>query len=97
MVNWWKKLKYWQKGGVIGILFGFLVGLIMFLLLANLYRLGFALLILHMFIFCTHTPYSSDQCAFLVGVLGWLIFPIFYGIVGVIIGFIIGKIKKNNR
>ena len=88
----WKKLKYWQKGLGIGMLFGFLLGVIMYILMAKLIVFGFVLLYPHILIFCTSN--ATPLCIFIVGTMGWLIFPIFYGIFGVIFGLIIEKFKK---
>ena len=91
----WKKLKCWQKGLRVGILSGFLLGVVMYLLISKLNIIGFALLYPHILIFCT--PHTTPLCAFLVGTMGWLIFPIFYGIIGAIIGLIVEQIKRQKK
>lgn len=94
-MKFWNKLKYWQKGLRIGILFGFLLGVVMYLLMAKLSIIGFALLYPHISIFCTSN--ITPLCAFIVGTMGWLIFPIFYGIIGAIIGLIVEKVKNQKK
>ena len=95
--EWWKRLEYWKKGGIIGILFGLL-------------KLPFFLLsgeILPNFIYTLLTKIPDEficnlfkfrlgeECGFFSLYYGWLYNPIFYGITFFIMGFLWGKIKKN--
>jgi len=89
----WQGLKYWQKGALIGIILGFIIIPISFLTIRdNFYESlgGFLIYLPFSFysLFC-----SSSLC--LWSALTYAIFtaPIFYAIIGALIGFIIWKVR----
>ena len=88
--RFWKKLKYWQKGGIIGLL----VGLIPYLAF-DIFPFLAVLAILPMIVISLLVGPQSDPLA-IEGIAAYalIISPIFYLILGFIIGLIIGKLKK---
>ena len=106
-IKWWKGLAYWKKGAIIGF-FGSLILLLMgkylFSPFAILIIFPTSLIILGLQIIF-NLPLSS--VGNLIGVhneygieiaivLGTIISPLFYLLLGALIGFIIGK-RKNDK
>ncbi|MDP3766249.1 MAG: hypothetical protein Q8R04_07085 [Nanoarchaeota archaeon] len=85
-----KKLKYWQKGAIFGLLFG-LFSLLM--VIGTALSSGYSDFVLE-FIgeLFDKIPISGEPGWVLP--LGICLFFIFYGLIGALIGLAIGKIKK---
>ena len=86
--EFWGKLKYWQKGAIIGVIFGLAQPFIMFF--EGLYVLfGW-----EYFLFCNVLKLEpGEPCGWAILSEGFIIFPIVYGLFGVLTGFVIDKIK----
>ncbi|MBI2650283.1 hypothetical protein HYX04_03140 [Candidatus Woesearchaeota archaeon] len=96
--QFWGKLKYWQKGGVIGLIFGLIVFYFSFspfydspflIILIALPYLSFAT-ILWILNALPNDPLAPEG----IVVIAVYLSPIFYTLLGILIGLIIGKIKK---
>ena len=108
--KFWEKLKYWQKGAIVGIIFGlisWLIGSLTQLILpsvdlenpSSVLIYSFALLFLGLYItgrILFPLNYNMDENDFinLVFYAGSFIGIIFYTLIGALIGLIIGKLKK---
>src|SRR3989338_11060699 len=98
MPNWWKKLKYWQKGGIIG----FCVGLIIFsFIFSN------SLMNNQFFIFIFNIAHEVPRdienaltdCSLCPEsfIVGTFLFLLQFLLLGAVVGFIIGKIMKKDN
>ncbi len=86
----WQGFEYWQKGGLIGLVAGILMYPIT-VFLTNFY--GYTVTY-SLFYGITYTIYNilfNGKSAIKFAILTS---PIFYGIIGVLIGLIIGKLRK---
>ena len=97
--EFWNKLKYWQKGGIIGLLVGLIPYLAFYLFNVDMFpflAIPLAIpVILPMIVISLLVGSQSDPLA-IEGIAAYalIISPIFYLILGFIIGLIIGKLKK---
>ena len=92
----WKKLKYWQIGGIIGLIFGLIVMngymspfmtifvALPYLILATLLWILNAL---------PSDPLGPEGLAAIAIILS----PLFYTVLGILMGIIVGKIKKKQQ
>jgi len=91
--EWWKKQRFWVKGGFFGIITALIIYILSFSLLRG--RLGQLLWLIAGKPFCAlFKSELGEPCAFDYLIFGWLFLMILYGLIGVIIGFTIDKIKK---
>ena len=92
--KFWSKLKLWQKGGIIGFIFGLIVSLGGSLLpILGLFLIFLSLLIIFIFAglnMLSDDPWGPEGIA----AIAFLLSPIFYALIGALIGLIIGKVKK---
>ena len=91
LMKWWKKLKYWQKGGLIGMLAGLIIYLLSFgspesPVTNFIWLLGAKE-------FCGLFKLSGESCAFIYIFFGWLFLIVVYGLIGLGVGFTINKIR----
>ena len=92
--EWWKKLSYWKKGLIIGIIFGLVV---YFLNLGGWTGRVDAFeftWVLGSLPFCKILHGCEEEYAFTFLFWGWLILGIFYGLIGASLGLLI-SIKKH--
>lgn len=96
--EWWKKLDYWKKGGIIGFIFGLFIYFINYVTSGSIKYNSLLDNIIEIFSIITLNPIClpfglSDDCFFLLFFVGWILIPIFYAIIGIVIGLIYGKTK----
>ena len=90
-MKFWRKLKYWQIGAILGFIFGFLP--LLGLLYNKFYHLNYVI---------TNIPrYLSDKmfdCWFCDELLYTIAFLtlVQFTIIGALIGFVVGKLKKTS-
>jgi len=97
--EYWSKLKYWQMGGLIGLILGFFIPVLSLALsLLSEFFIGIFIissipiwLILPEIELLFNIPYRGHTPSLIIILL---FEAILYPIVGVIIGYIIGKIKS---
>ena len=86
----WKSWPYWLKGAAIGLLVA-----IIFILILNSFPLAPIVWPLHLYLVKKIiAPYESYLPIFLID---YVIKPLFYIIYGIIIGWILGKIKSYKK
>lgn len=96
MVKFWKKLKYWQKGGIIGLI----VSILPFVFIQfNLEVLKEIVLFLPRNIIVDKLNFNSNYGSGIGGSIADVIIANFlvYPLVGILIGLIIGKIKEKSK
>ena len=94
--EWWKKLSYLKKGILIGALFGFIIYIFTFNNYSQDTLFNQVIGNLGYFTFCKILKADiGEDCGWGFIVNGWLLLPIVYAIIGIIIGLFIKKIKKN--
>ena len=90
----WKKLKYWQKGGLIGLILGPLMLFLNFIFVDSDLLVG-PIWFISGDLFCLiFNIGSAESCAFLFLYGGWIFMSILYGLIGALIGLIIQKVRK---
>lgn len=104
--EFWRKLKYWQKGIIVGYIFGLIsmtMTLYLHLIIPNIpdsiYKYSFFLFffaddIIRRILFLLN--FNLDKATYIKVVMyfGSVVGIIFYILIGALIGLIIGKIKK---
>ncbi|MBI2102173.1 hypothetical protein HYT53_06195 [Candidatus Woesearchaeota archaeon] len=97
-MKFWKKLKYWQKGGVIGLIIG-LVKIPFFVLMGEsmpsifVYYAG---LIPDQMLCNFLNLGSGESCGWFALIYGFIYNPIFFGMIGMILGLCYSLIKKKS-
>jgi len=100
--EFWKKLKYWQKGGVIGLVTGFAISFITILMLLNIGLIpNFLLYVLQPVLGVSYGIGFELQglcdkiCPKQFYDFLWIsIYLLIYSLTGTLIGLVIGKVKK---
>jgi len=93
--EWWKKLEYWKKGGVIGLIVGIILGTSTILCaLSNFGEGCLPLIVFWLFWFPFEKIFEKIPGSIAYAIFGYGFFIIEYAIVGALIGFIISKIRK---
>ena len=89
----WNKMKYWQKGLIIGLICGFLLYVFSFS------GMGFGVIFWWMTgtVMCVLFNFEGHGCFFAFLYFGWFFFPILYGLVGALIGLLIDKYKPAKK
>lgn len=91
--QFWKNLKYWQKGGIIGLVIGLLLSTEL-----GAEIIGGVFWILSYTLVCGLIYLTSEnlfgKCANIILKLDVMFLPLLFGIIGTLIGFIIEKLKK---
>src|SRR3989344_3029948 len=92
--DWWKRRKYWQKGGIIGFIVGILIPVIWFI--APMIFEGYIALILGSGYILSHYLYSLfvGGCSEFSCLPALLFVPFSYAFIGIIIGILIQLIIK---
>ena len=95
MVKFWKKLKYWQIGGFIGIIVSVLTFFFNYLSINFLSRI---FLFLPREILVDKFNFSVHYCDFICGAIADVIIAniLLYPLLGFLVGLLIGLIKKNH-
>ena len=107
-MKFWNKLKYWQKGGIIGFLLS--LSFVIYLWVALVYfqheppnffkfSLGFLILPPSFIVMILTKLFGGQIEVFTIElmVITALITPMFYFLVGALIGLIIGKYKNQKK
>jgi len=100
--KFWIRLKYWQRGSIMGFIVGFIVGLITILMLLNILLVpNFLLYILHPIMYISYGIGFELQelcdivCSKSYYDATWIsTYVLIYSLIGALIGLIIGKVKK---
>lgn len=101
--KWWNNRKYWQKGAIIGFLvglsyipfgLGFGSDLDSFLLLRKLFILWDKVFMLYLVLFCKilSAP-RGESCTIASMVSSLVMIPIIFLLLGILIGYIVQKMK----
>lgn len=88
--EFWNKLKYWQKGGVIGLIFGIFIQIFMFMFFGSYNNLLNWLHFGALVISSLSSP-LNDQTG---KIIPFLTIILWYGLLGLILGSILNLIKK---
>ena len=93
--NSWKKLKYWQIGGIIGLIFG-LTSIYSYNIspFPSIFFVALPYLFLITLFWVLNALPDDPLGAEGIVAIAFLLSPIFYTLLGILIGIIIGKIKK---
>lgn len=92
----WRKLKYWQKGGIIGLIFGLIALFVMYNYVSTFSNIFivlpylFFVTILWILNALPNDPLAPEG----IVVIAIFLSTIFYTLLGILMGVIIGKIKK---
>ena len=98
MVNWWKKLRYWQKGAIIG----FCVGLVIFSFIFSNSLMNNPFFIF-VFNIAHEVPRDIENaltdCSLCLEsfISGTFLFLLQFVLIGAVVGFIIGKIREKSH
>jgi hypothetical protein len=90
--KFWEKLNYWQKGGVVGAIFGLIILLLIWKLAIEPFTLSneVAKILVGVPTFLALFIPVESELTIYVFVLG----IVFYSLIGILIGLIIGKVKR---
>lgn len=102
--QWWKNRPYWKKGGIIGFLFTlffYLIYGVMFLIpnLMITQKIAGIILLFHIYFMDLYTPFvdkfiNTTEPGWSAIFLSVYITPFLFIIIGIFIGFIVGKLKN---
>ncbi len=97
-MKFWKKLKYWQRGIIIGLIVG-LLKLPFFMVFGEyIPPIGYTIFQIPDQQICNMLHFSDGEpCGFFVFFYGWIYNPPFYAIIGAIGGLFIGIIKNHQK
>jgi hypothetical protein len=91
----WSKLSAWQKGGLVGVIFGLLENLLFLIFGDNIlgFWADFTSEIIGNPICDLLNMDIGEECGWFFFFWGFIIFPVIYGIIGMLIGLFISKVK----
>ena len=93
--KWWKKKRLWVKGGFFGLILGFVIYLLTFNSSAQTVWYNKIIGYLGYYSICLiFNAEVGEDCGWGFILIGWVVLPIFYGIIGFLIGLIINKIRE---
>ena len=100
-MEFWKKLKYWQKGGVIGVLLSFVLPIIFLITFETIYFVSNLILkmyyVPHAFSQFILEGLSCNWCLYENLFLELLFGTLQFILLGTLIGLIIGKFKNQKK
>ena len=91
--TWWQRKSYWQKGLIVGLIFGVFIYFSIFIFMDNEFLAEPVWSISGLPLCSVFDIKSGEPCGWIVIGYGLFLFPLVYGLIGALIGLIIGKVK----